>query len=62
MKFGMSLWYALGRFEFEFLKNQMGIGIIVTSFKSSPNNCQYLKFYSNNFKVCAMCMIFDVFI
>ena len=56
----MSLRYALSRFMFEFYKkkikkkkkkekkkkrNQMGDNVIVASFKISPNNCPYLKFY-----------------
>ena len=41
MKFDMSL----GWFVFKFYKNWIGDDIIVTSFKFSPNNCPYLKFY-----------------
>ena len=45
MKFGMSLRHSLGRFMFEFHKNQTDDDVIVTSFKFSQNNCPYLKFY-----------------
>ena len=45
MKFGMSLRYTLDRFVFEFNKVQMGNDVVMTSFKFSPNNCPYLKFY-----------------
>ena len=45
MKYGMSLEYTLGQFVFKFLKNRIGDDVIVTSFKFSPYNCPYLKFY-----------------
>ena len=46
MKFGMSIRYALGRFAFEFDKeNRLGNDVIVTSFDISPNNCMYLNFF-----------------
>ena len=45
MKFGISLWYTLGRFVFKFHKIRIGDDVIMTSFKFSPNNCPYLKFY-----------------
>ena len=45
MKFGMPLWYALGRFRFEFHKNQKGDYFIVTSSKFSSNHCPYFKSY-----------------
>ena len=50
MKFSMSLRYTLDHIVLKFHKNRMGDDIIVTSFKFSPNNCPYLKFYcSTNF-------------
>ena len=45
IKFGMPLRFALGRFVFEFHKNQTDDDVIVTSYKFSPNICPYLKFY-----------------
>ena len=45
MKFGLSLWYTFGRFVFKFHKVRMGDDVIMTSFKFSPNNFPYLKFY-----------------
>ena len=45
LKFGMPLGYALGRFVFEFHKNQMGDDVSVKSYKFSPNKCPYFKFY-----------------
>ena len=45
MKFSMSLRYTLGRFVFKFHEIRMGYDVIMTSFKFSPNNCPYLKFY-----------------
>ena len=41
----MLLRYTHGRFVYKFHKNRMGNDIIVTSFKSSPNNCPHFKFY-----------------
>ena len=45
LKFGMLLKNALGRFTFKFHEIRTNDDVIVTSFKSSPNNCPYLKFY-----------------
>ena len=45
MKFVMSPRYTLGRFVFKFHKNRIGDDVIMTPFKFSLNNCQYLKFY-----------------
>ena len=45
LKFGMSLRYTLDRFVVKFHKNRIVDDFIVTSFKSSPNNYPYLKFY-----------------
>ena len=44
MKFSVSLRY-VGRFVFESLKIRLGDDVIVTSFKFSPNNYPFLKFY-----------------
>ena len=45
MKFDLSLRYTIGQFLLKFHKHRMGDDVIVTSFKFSPNNCPYLKFY-----------------
>ena len=45
IKFGMWLRYTLCRFVFKFHEIRMGDDVIMTSFKFSPNNCPYLKFY-----------------
>ena len=45
LKFGMLLRYALCRFVFDFQENQMGDGVMMTSFKFSLYKCPYFKFY-----------------
>ena len=45
LKFSMPLRYAICRSVVELHKNQLGDDVMVTSFKFSPNNCPYLKFY-----------------
>ena len=44
-KFGMPLRYTLGWFVFEFYENRISDDVIVMSFKFSPNNLPYFKFY-----------------